>query len=140
MADEALTPKQEAFCLAYLETGNGAEAYRRAYDVKAAAQHQTIYSAASELLRNPKITHRLEELQSLAVQVSLYTINKAYDELEAARKLAMSEDVSNPSAAVSAITQKMKLFGMEKTGKMQVEHTGTNGGAIEIVSRIVAPD
>ena len=28
-----LTPKQENFCLAYLETGNASEAYRRAYDV-----------------------------------------------------------------------------------------------------------
>ena len=28
-----LTPKQEAFCLAFLETGNAAQAYRRAYDV-----------------------------------------------------------------------------------------------------------
>lgn len=33
-----LTPKQEAFALAYVETGNAAEAYRRAYDVKAATQ------------------------------------------------------------------------------------------------------
>ena len=31
----ALTPKQEAFALAYVETGNAAEAYRRAYDVRA---------------------------------------------------------------------------------------------------------
>ena len=28
----SLTPKQEAFCLAYMETGNASEAYRRAYD------------------------------------------------------------------------------------------------------------
>ena len=27
-----LTPKQENFCLAYLETSNASEAYRRAYD------------------------------------------------------------------------------------------------------------
>ncbi len=30
----ALTPKQDAFCLAYLETSNASEAYRRAYDAK----------------------------------------------------------------------------------------------------------
>ena len=28
-----LTPKQEAFACAYVETGNASEAYRRAYDV-----------------------------------------------------------------------------------------------------------
>ena len=34
MAREKLTPKQEAFVLAYFETGNGVEAYRRAYGAK----------------------------------------------------------------------------------------------------------
>ncbi|SQE31532.1 Terminase small subunit [Mannheimia haemolytica] len=29
-----LTPKQEAFCLAYIETGNASEAYRQAYEPK----------------------------------------------------------------------------------------------------------
>ena len=33
MKTAALTQKQEAFALAYVETGNAAEAYRRAYDV-----------------------------------------------------------------------------------------------------------
>jgi phage terminase small subunit len=28
----ALTVKQENFCLAYMETGNASEAYRRAYN------------------------------------------------------------------------------------------------------------
>ncbi|MGU9998175.1 terminase small subunit, partial [Bordetella avium] len=30
----ALTPKQEAFALAYVETGNASEAYRRAYSAE----------------------------------------------------------------------------------------------------------
>ena len=34
MDEKPLTQKQEAFALAYVETGNAAEAYRRAYDVK----------------------------------------------------------------------------------------------------------
>ena len=42
MGDE-LTQKQEAFALAYVETGNAAEAYRRAYDVKAATQPKGCY-------------------------------------------------------------------------------------------------
>lgn len=29
-----LTPKQETFCLAYIETGNASEAYRQAYDAE----------------------------------------------------------------------------------------------------------
>ncbi|UOA14509.1 GIY-YIG nuclease family protein [Sulfitobacter dubius] len=34
MAERELTRKQEAFALVYFETGNAAEAYRRAYDVE----------------------------------------------------------------------------------------------------------
>ncbi|TIS17849.1 MAG: hypothetical protein E5X10_01890, partial [Mesorhizobium sp.] len=33
MAKDELTQKQEAFCLAYVETGNASEAYRRSCDV-----------------------------------------------------------------------------------------------------------
>jgi phage terminase small subunit len=67
--EHPLTPKQEAFALAYVETGNAAEAYRRAYDVKAATQHSSIYVAASRLLDNPKVMLRVEELQKQAAEL-----------------------------------------------------------------------
>jgi phage terminase small subunit len=55
-----LTPKQEAFCLAYLETGNASEAYRRAYDAEN-MKAETIHKRASELLADGGITGRLKE-------------------------------------------------------------------------------
>lgn len=127
MAD--LTQKQEAFALAYVETGNAAEAYRRAYDVKAATQHSTIYSAASHLLADPKISTRVAELQKQAAELSLYTVKDAFEEYEAARKMAMADGVSNPSAAVAAVNGKVKLFGLDRPGK--IELTGENGGPIQ---------
>jgi len=122
----SLTQKQEAFALAYVETGSAAEAYRTAYDVKAATQHSTIYSAASHLLADPKIATRVAELQAQAAKLSLYTVKAAFDEYEAARKLAMGD---NPSAAVAAINGKVKLFGLDRPTR--VEHTGKDGGAIQ---------
>ena len=127
MAD--LTQKQEAFALAYVETGNAAEAYRRAYDVKAATQHSTIYSAASHLLADPKISTRVAELQKQAADLSLYTVKDAFEEYEAARKMAMADGVSNPSAAVAAVNGKVKLFGLDRPGK--IELTGEDGGPIQ---------
>jgi len=133
MAKEELTAKQEAFALAYVETGNAAEAYRRAYDVRAATQHSTIYSAASRLLADSKICARVAELQDQAASLMMYTVKDAFEEYEAARKLAMSEAASNPSAAVSAVNGKVKLFGLDQPSK--VDHT-TNGkdlpGAIDL--------
>lgn len=128
MAD--LTPKQEAFALAYVETGSAAEAYRRAYDVRAATQHSTIYSAASHLLADPKIATRVAELQKQAATLSLYTVKAAFDEYEAARKLAMAEGVDNPSAAVAAVNGKVKLFGLDRPSRVEVG--GVNGEAIEV--------
>lgn len=127
MDEKPLTPKQEAFALAYVETGNAAEAYRRAYDVRAATQHSTIYSAASRLLSDAKIYARVIELQDQAASLSLYTVRQAFDEYEAARKLAMAEGVSNPSAAVAAVKGKVALFGLEAPARSKHEHTSPDG-------------
>lgn len=64
-----LTPKQEAFCIAYLETGNATEAYRKTYSVKTkneASNHRT----AKELIDNPKIASRIAELRKPAIEAA----------------------------------------------------------------------
>lgn len=125
MAD--LTPKQEAFCLAFLETGNAAEAYRRAYDVAPDAKDGWLYVEACQLLDNPKIALRLKELRDQAEKLSIFNLSAAMDEFEQARVLAKTE--KNPSAMVAATTGKVKLFGLDRPTKF--EHTGKDGGAIQ---------
>ncbi|BCH12134.1 hypothetical protein GCM10007881_27110 [Mesorhizobium huakuii] len=49
MAD--LTPQQDAFCLAYIETGNASQAYRTAFDVGENTMPATLWSEASRLTR-----------------------------------------------------------------------------------------
>jgi phage terminase small subunit len=120
---DTLTPKQEAFALAYVETGNAAEAYRRAYDVKAATTHSSIYVAASRLLDNPKVALRIEAIQKQAAELCMYTVRDAFQEYEQARQLAVQ--IGNPSAAVSAITGKVKLFGLDQPSK--IDHTSSDG-------------
>ena len=46
MSGDRLTPKQEAFARGYFETGNAAEAYRRAYDADENARDNWIYVEA----------------------------------------------------------------------------------------------
>jgi len=127
--NKALTPKQEAFALAYVETGNAAEAYRRAYDVRAATQHSSIYVAASKLLDNAKIMQRVADLQQQAADMCLYTVKDAFTEYEAARTLAI--DTENPSAAVSAVNGKVKLFGLDQPQK--IDHTSSDGTMTPVV-------
>lgn len=139
--DAPLTQKREAFALAYVETGNAAEAYRRAYDVKAATLHSTIYSAASRLMSDPKIYARVLQLQDQAKELTLYTVKQAFDEYEAARVLAMAEGVSNPSAAVAAVKGKVALFGLEAPARGKVDHTSSDGSmtpaAVPAIDRLM---
>lgn len=130
---DGLTQKREAFALAYAETGNGAEAYRRAFDVRAATQHSTVWEAASRLLADSKVKARIEELRTQAASLSIYTIRAAFEEYEEARQLA--NKVENPSAAVAAITGKVKLFGLEPPTKMR--HMGDPDNPVETITRIV---
>ncbi|WP_283178629.1 terminase small subunit [Gemmobacter sp. 24YEA27] len=123
-----LTPKQEAFALAYFETGNAAEAYRRAYDVAENARDSWVYVEACQLLDHPKITLRLEQLQEQAAKLSIFTRQKALEELEQARSEAIK--LGMPAAAVSAINSKVKLFGLDAPTKIKAEVTGKDGGPI----------
>jgi hypothetical protein len=126
MAKDDLTVKQEAFCLAYVETGNAAEAYRRAYDVDPAKQTGGwIYVEACQLLDNPKVALRVQSLQEEAEKLSLYNVSKAFKEYEDARLLAMKDEVKNPSAAVAAIKGKVALFGLDKP--KQIDLSSTDG-------------
>lgn len=76
----ALTPKQESFCLAYLETGNASEAYRLAY-AAGKMKPETINRTAKELLDNPKIAARLEELTKAATSKAVMTRQRALERL-----------------------------------------------------------
>jgi phage terminase small subunit len=103
-----LTAKQEAFALAYVETGNASEAYRRSHDVGADTKPETIWSEASRLLANPKVSARVKELQQLARDIAMVSVGTLTAELEGARLKAMAEG-KGASAAVSAIMGKAKL-------------------------------
>lgn len=127
MAAGDLTQKQEAFCLAYIETGNATEAYRRAYDVDPSSRDSWMHVEACQLLDNPKVSQRVAALQEQAAKLSLFTVKAAFEEYEEARALALKE--GNPSAAVSAVTGKVKLFGLDSPRRHVV--TGADGGPIK---------
>ena len=130
-----LTEKQEAFALAFLETGNAAEAYRRAYDLAQDAKDSWLYVEACQLLDNPKIALRLKELRAQAERLSIFTLAAAMEEFEEARQAALRD--GQAAAAVSATTGKVKLFGLDRPTRIAAEHLGTNGGPIQ---HQVSPD
>ena len=105
-----LTQKQENFCLAYVETGNASEAYRRAYDASNMSQG-VINNKASLLLAKGDIRVRLEQLQNQAQQRHQLTVDDLLAELEDARQLAAGGERPQCTAMVSATLGKAKLLG-----------------------------
>jgi phage terminase small subunit len=120
-----LTTKQEAFALAFVETGIATEAYRRAYDVTQEANVSWVHVEACQLLDHPKVAQRVKQLQEEAARMSLYSVRAAFDEYGEAIDLAKT--TQNPSAMVAAIKGKVALFGLEAPAKAKVEHTSPDG-------------
>lgn len=127
-----LTPKQEAFALAYVETGNASEAYRRAYSAEK-MKPASVAVNASKLLADAKVALRVQELQAKAVERHETTVDDILRELEEARALAAGGEKPQPAAMVAASMGKAKLLGM-LTDKM--EHSGKDGGPIDHSLRV----
>ncbi len=106
-----ITAKQEAFCLAFIETGNASEAYRRSYDVGADTKPESVWQAASHVMRDIKVAARVKELRQEAAELTLISVGTLTDKLEEARLHAMKDD-KGASAAVSAVMGMAKLHGM----------------------------
>lgn len=104
-----LTPKQQKFCMVYIEKGNASEAYRQSYNTEKMLP-ATIKRKASELLSNGNITATLEQIQREHRARHDVTIENLTRELDEARLLAVG--FLQLSAAVMAIMSKAKLHGL----------------------------
>ncbi len=117
-----LTPKQEAFCLAFIETGNASEAYRRAYNAEN-TKPDVVNVKASQMLAHGKISVRVAELKASHVDRHNITVNDILDQLDEDRLFARTLEV--PAAAISATMGKAKLLGfltekVDLSGTMKV--------------------
>ncbi|HGV0794656.1 terminase small subunit [Escherichia coli] len=108
-----LTEKQEAFCRAFVETGNASEAYRRSYDAKNMGQN-TIAVKASEMLNKDNISVRLRQLREVHQKRHNVTVDSLVAELEEIKNVALSAETPQSSAAVAAVLGKAKLMGLDK--------------------------
>jgi phage terminase small subunit len=108
-ASHNLTPKQEKFCLAYLETGNASEAYRRSYNAER-MKAETIAVKACELLKKDKVAVRLAELRQPAVEAAQVTCEGHLKQLAELRDKALEAGQFGP--AVTAEINRGKVAGL----------------------------
>ena len=128
-----LTAKQELFCEEVVSGKTQAEAYRIAYSAQD-MKDKTIWSKASELMTNGKVTARLEELRAPVIKEAQLTLKAHLDNLLEIRESAVED--RNWSAAVSAETARGKAAGLH-TGKaiMSIE-TGREEDRVTVIELV----
>ena len=119
-----LTPKQEAFALAYLETGNASEAYRRAYDAEG-MKPESVNRKAKELIDSGKIAARVEELRAPVREAAQITLKQHLDDLKRLRDLAEASAKYGPAIQAEVARGKASGLYVEKT-----EVTGKDGSPL----------
>lgn len=104
-----LTEKQERFCLAYIETGVAAEAYRTAYSPKTMSKN-AIKVESCRMLAMLKIKARIEELRAPAAKAAKITLESHLKDLEKLRNKA--DDAKDYGAAIRAEVARGKAAGL----------------------------
>lgn len=84
-----LTAKQEKFCQSVAKGMNYSDAYRSAYDAKK-SKPDSINRLAAGMMKNVKITSRIDELRSKIEENLVYTAKQSFDNLVKAQEMALS--------------------------------------------------
>ena len=124
-----LTPKQDKFCMAYVETGNASEAYRQSYST-GRMKPETINRKAFELIENGKITARIESLQKEHAERHNVTVDTLTIDCRDAVEFAMSVGQSGP--VVSAIKLIAQMHGFLDNRNS----TGSNEELVEAMNKL----
>lgn len=128
MAD--LTPKQEKFAHAFVETSNASEAYRRAYNTENMSG-AAIQVEASRLMDHPIVSLLIEELKADIVERHKITVDDLIRELEEARAAALHQEKPQAAAMVAATMGKAKILGLEAPTKVENTHRVIDDGSNE---------
>jgi phage terminase small subunit len=139
-----LTPKQRKFAEEYVNTGNGSEAYRRAYDVRPNTSLDTIKVNSSKLLADTNILltiQKLQDKQAEKFEITRSDVAKGYLEIIQAwrslMQLASKEELTKDEKQKFYLLKEMvkgsdyrgaydslaKMFGLNEPDKAQIDQT-----------------
>lgn len=116
-----LTPKQEKFCIKYVDTGNRMEAYKYAYNcIK--SKPATISNNAYMLLQKSEIVARIKEIESNIQDTILWTKKQMISQLQ---KIVLDDNSSN-TEKIQAIKQASNMLNYEKQEEQKQEPPAIN--------------
>lgn len=111
-----LNPRQEKFCQAYVRLGVGKDAC-----IEAGYSEHTARAGSQQLLKNPKIIARIEEIKSkVAVKYDITRDNL----LEKYLDLYNAHFEDNPSVSKGCIDSIAKMCGLNEPDKVDVTSQG----------------
>jgi phage terminase small subunit len=116
-----LTPKQEKFCQGIVSGLSQADAYRDAYNCENMSD-EVIWKEASNLMKDRKVSVRIEELRKEITQEIKFTIEDALREFNEAQENLRLQN--NWVGFGKITTEKAKLLGLyENDGGVNVSVT-----------------
>jgi len=127
-----LTLKQEAFCKAYLETGNASEAYRRSYNAGKMTS-KTVNETASKLLASPKVATRIDELKAMIVKDFVWS---RQDSLQVLSDIARSID-EVATSRIAAVKELNAMHGYNSPSKVKHDFVDEHGNPITGINIVV---
>lgn len=130
-----ITPRQEKFIAAYMETGNASEAYRAAYHCEK-MKPATINRRAFELINNGKITARLDAMRERAARGAELTLAGHLQDLKELSEA--SKERGQYAAAISAEIARGKAAGLY-TNRVKAEVTAESVCVHSVEIHIVKP-
>lgn len=106
-----LTPKQEAFCQAYIRLGDKSAAFREAYSTSN-MKSETIHSRACRLTSEYKISARIESLRTEVKEDNKVTINEIVNTLADMLRFDIAElyDSNGNLLNLKSIPKKARLM------------------------------
>ena len=106
-------PRKELFTQKWHETGNKSEGYRYAFPASLKWKDATVHNKASAMSKDDEVKARFAELQTITANTHNVTVSSLIDELNENRRVALSAETPQASAANAATMGKAKLCGLD---------------------------
>jgi len=126
-----LTPKQEKFAQCIADGMSQADAYRTAFDA-GNMKAETIYSKASVLMADGKVTARVSELRERLTSKALWTREKSVQALEKVL------EEGPPAAQVSAVKELNLMHGFNEPIKLDLSSSDGTMSPKQPIYKIVS--
>ena len=117
--DAGLTAKQERFARAYVETGKASEAYRMAYSAEK-MKPSTVWTEASLLLSNQKVSERVDRLNSEIQEKNRLNADRLR-EIVRTGLLNEAQTAESASARIAALKLLGELTDVQAFGPQRIE-------------------